>query len=124
MSSKMSQTSSPHIHMISERTQTSPCCKDPVMLVDRCVDCGKRHEPGRCCRKNQPRWLNGDLVRREPVTALSAKYGSNVSMVIGVMKANPGDNHLTHVYPYVYYIFTPSSEAFEGPLFQSQLTDV
>lgn len=67
----------------------------------------------------QPRWLNGDLVAKEPMSG--GKYHRH-GMIVGVTKSNAADNHLKDIYPYVYYVFFLDGK-FEGPLWQSQLHD-
>ena len=68
----------------------------------------------------QPRYLTGDLVLKEPVVAGHGGWTGRRGMVIGVTKSNGVDNHLSDVYPYVYYVFFHDGK-FEGPLFQSEL---
>jgi hypothetical protein len=70
----------------------------------------------------QPRWLTGDFVVKEPIVASRGGWSGRRGIVIGVNRANPANNHLAQVYPYVYYVFFQDGK-FEGPLFQSQLHD-
>jgi len=67
----------------------------------------------------QPRWLTGDFVAKEPMSG--GNYNRR-GMVVGVNRSNPTNNHLSDVYPFVYYVFFHDGK-FEGPLFQSQLHD-
>lgn len=92
------------------------------LASSKCTSCHRRHQPGRCERQMQPRWLTGDLVIKEPLTALREGWSGRRGIVIGVRRSNGGDRLPEAVYPYVYYVFF-QDEKFEGPLFQSELHD-
>lgn len=65
-----------------------------------------------------PHYMTGDLVIKEPMTALSKRLG----IVISVRSSNSSSVLPTSIYPYVYYVYFRDGK-FEGPLFHSQLHD-
>ncbi len=67
-----------------------------------------------------PRWLNGDMVIKEPIVA--GPNGKRRGIVIGVRRSNESSILPADIYPYVYYVFFHDGK-FEGPLFHSQLHD-
>jgi hypothetical protein len=71
-------------------------------------------------RLTQPRFLTGDMVTiQSRVDCQTSCYG----MIVGVMAANKCNNHISDVYPYVYYVYMQDGK-FKGPLFQNELQGV
>lgn len=71
-----------------------------------------------------PKWLTGDLVVRDSIRSRDA---NRRGIIVSVRNANPivwSDNeHNSFLGQYVYYVFFQDGKL-EGPLFQSELSDI